>query len=76
MIEYVKGPLGFAILCDGRPAGHIKDYRPHGFLLKISGHSWAPRPGSIAAQNGVKTVPVRNFDTLAEAKAEAERVLK
>lgn len=77
MIEYIKGPLGFAVVKDGAPVGSIKDYTQHGgWLLKLKGFDWKPLPGSVAEKCGVKRVPVRVFPSLKEAQAEVERLLK
>ena len=66
MIVYKKGPLGWAVIKDGKPVGRIK--RAHGiYLVSIDGF----RPGVDPATRGTHTFP-----SLVSARAKVREILE
>lgn len=68
MIQYVKGPLGFSIMRDGKCLGVIKDVRPHGWSVRLYGHDFEASEQSVSFLFGIKRSPVKVCATLREAK--------
>lgn len=66
MITYLKGPLGWAVLKDGKPKGSIKK-RGKWFLVSIEGF----RPGVDPSTKGTHA-----FQSLEDAKQKAEDILR
>jgi hypothetical protein len=64
-ITYIKGPIGYAVVCNGKPVGRISP-RAGVYLVSVDGF----RPGVDPATRGTHTFP-----TLAAAKAKVEQVL-
>jgi len=63
-LTYRKGPLGYAVLLDGKPWGSIKDYRNHG--------GWQVRVPTLNPAEAVKGGMFQGktvFPTVAAAKA-------
>lgn len=77
-IKYVKGPLGQAVILDGKPVGVIRKTAGDGsHTVKINGATFPNTPGSFADKLGIfpKGSPVGNFKTITEAKKAVETIL-
>lgn len=71
-VTYRKGPLGYAVVMDGKPVGRIASYqRNHGrWQVNVPGLNAAN-----ATQDGKLFRGVTTFPTLAQAKKAVEWVL-
>jgi hypothetical protein len=70
MLQYIKGPLGYSVILNGKPIGRIKDARPFGWLVSIEGF----RAGSNGFNEARKGRHV--FSSFKEAKAKVSEIIK
>ena len=76
MITYLKGPLGYAIVKDGKVIGKIKNIAPRGWMVKLQGQTFAPEPGSVAAYFKRSEVDGKICKTLAGAKKLVKSIIQ
>ncbi len=76
VVSFRDGPLGSAVLLNGRVVGSIKNRTPYGWVLKIEGHKFPVAPGSVADWAGQKEVDGALFKTKKAAMSKAIELLK
>jgi hypothetical protein len=82
-IEYRKGPLGYAVIVNGKTRGVLRKRNEGGYSVRVYGHQFLVEPGSGADRlnrlvpgDKIGKVPSVHRRTLKEAKATIESVIK